>query len=320
MDDYDARSVFSDFLPGVAGVYGKPVWAFFVNRGQCMASFGLRSKNFPIMEFNAANKAYQNTPSLGFRTFLQGTRGKKKTFLAEPFSPQTTCYDGGENNNNNFHQSRRKPKRRMFVGPSEIQIQEIDWENEIETNVTYFVLPDESYPALVRRTVVTNLARREDLSLSLLDGLARIEPRGGEINRMLKDEGFSTQASMGVYRPYKNSLAYPFYRLLRGPEYFASEPGEQRAGHFCLAIMEGDNPHLLPIVYDTSRVFGQDTSLLNPLRLHEKTVAEILDEPQYGFGVTSSAFAAGRFFHRLTISCVCVKMASSHSFFCRQHS
>ena len=34
LEDFDARSTFASFLPGVAGYFGKPVWAFYVNRGQ----------------------------------------------------------------------------------------------------------------------------------------------------------------------------------------------------------------------------------------------------------------------------------------------
>ena len=70
--DFDARSTFSNFLPGMAGVFGKPVWSFYVNRGQGIASFGLASKDFPIMEFNTANKAYQVTPTLDFVPSLRG--------------------------------------------------------------------------------------------------------------------------------------------------------------------------------------------------------------------------------------------------------
>ena len=41
LHDYDSRSPVSNFLPGVAGLYGKPVWSFYVNRGQGIASFGM---------------------------------------------------------------------------------------------------------------------------------------------------------------------------------------------------------------------------------------------------------------------------------------
>src|SRR3569832_2053726 len=87
MEDYDARSTFSSFLPGVAGYFGKPVWAFYVNRGQAMATFGTESKDYPILEFNPANKAYQLTPFVGFRTFVRGWRGTS-SFQTEPFSPE----------------------------------------------------------------------------------------------------------------------------------------------------------------------------------------------------------------------------------------
>jgi hypothetical protein len=59
LEDYDAKPTFSSFLPAVAGVYGKPVWSFYVNRGQAVVSFGIKSKDYPILEFNAANKAYE---------------------------------------------------------------------------------------------------------------------------------------------------------------------------------------------------------------------------------------------------------------------
>ena len=74
-EDYDIQTPFSDFLPGLAGIYGKPLYAFFVNRGQCIASFGVETKETPIMEFSSANIAYQNTALTGFRTFIQGYRG-----------------------------------------------------------------------------------------------------------------------------------------------------------------------------------------------------------------------------------------------------
>ena len=51
-----------------------------------------------MLEFMTANKAYQMTPFVGFRTFLQGTRGghgKKGgvSFLMEPFSPANSKVD-----------------------------------------------------------------------------------------------------------------------------------------------------------------------------------------------------------------------------------
>jgi hypothetical protein len=48
------------------------VQAFYVNRGQGIAAFGTENKEHPLMEFSSANKAYQETPYVGFRTFLKG--------------------------------------------------------------------------------------------------------------------------------------------------------------------------------------------------------------------------------------------------------
>ena len=58
IENYLERSAFSNFLPGLAGKNGIPLWAFYVNRGQGISSFGLQDKNHPIMEFYPANKAY----------------------------------------------------------------------------------------------------------------------------------------------------------------------------------------------------------------------------------------------------------------------
>ena len=41
-DDAVARP-FSSFLPGIAGPLGIPVWVFYVNRGQTIASLGVEN-------------------------------------------------------------------------------------------------------------------------------------------------------------------------------------------------------------------------------------------------------------------------------------
>jgi len=59
IEDYNRAKPFASFLPGIAGLHGKPLWAFYVNRAQCMAAFGIRSKDGAIMEFHPANTAYR---------------------------------------------------------------------------------------------------------------------------------------------------------------------------------------------------------------------------------------------------------------------
>eukprot|EP00957_Ditylum_brightwellii_P212059 15366916-Ditylum_brightwellii.AAC.1 len=191
------------------------------------------------------------------------------------------------------------PARFMYVGQNEVQIREIDRIHRIETNVTYFSLPEEDFGALVRRTTITNLDQQQSLELSVLDGLARIEPAGGQLNELLKNMGRTLEAWMGVYQASNDgNITMPYYKMSTETADTAAVK-IQHAGHYCLAFVE-DHTHstsssssqLLPIVYDTSKVFGNDTMMLYPVAMNTKTVREIIGEEQYGFAETSSAFAA----------------------------
>ena len=71
IEDYDKLPPFSGFLPGLTGEDGIPMWAFYTNRGQALASLGINSKAEAIMEFNPACTEYENTALKGFRTFLK---------------------------------------------------------------------------------------------------------------------------------------------------------------------------------------------------------------------------------------------------------
>lgn len=269
-------------------MFGKPVWAFYVNRGQGIASFGVASKDFPLLEFNSANKAYQLTPYIGFRTFIQGSRGGSSkhheeggtSFVIEPFSPSNT--KGAMN-------ALYEPKRTMFVGTNEMEIDEIDTEHGVQTSVTYFVLPEENFAALVRKTTITNIGK-DALTFSALDGLAQLEPTGGRLNWGLKNIGRTLEGWMGVYHA-DDTHTLPFYRMSTEPSDSASVVVE-KAGHYCIAFVEGVKDSLLPIVYDTNKIFGFSTTLQEPTALTKTTIEDIVSKPQYGDAKTSSAFAA----------------------------
>jgi hypothetical protein len=98
---------------------------------------------------------------------------------------------------------------------------------------------------------------------------------------------------MNVYSPYKDSLEMPFFRLTTQPS-DSETVTAQEAGHYCLAMIEGDPSTLLPIIYDPSKIFGDDTSLIRPVRLMSHSIADIIKGPQYGAAKTPSAFAAGK--------------------------
>ena len=88
MRNFDLRKPMSNFLAGLGGVWGTPLWAFFVNRGQGITSFGIQNKDNAILKFNTAEKAYQQTPFTGFRTFVRGTRSNSK-WNHMPFFPRS---------------------------------------------------------------------------------------------------------------------------------------------------------------------------------------------------------------------------------------
>ena len=71
IQEYHKKPTFASFLPGLSGVHGIPVWCFYVNRGQCITSFGMEDKDHALMEFYPAHQAYQRTKRMGFRTFLK---------------------------------------------------------------------------------------------------------------------------------------------------------------------------------------------------------------------------------------------------------
>jgi hypothetical protein len=236
--DYAVKRPFASFLPGIAGPLGIPLWVFYVNRGQAIASFGVENKDNPIMEFETANRAYQTTPYTGFRTFLKLKRGEE-TALYEPFSPWPAADDS-----------------QMFIGMNELELQSICTAHGLQTNVLYFTLPGESFAALVRQVTVTNVGD-EPLALEMLDGMARVMPYGVD-NRGLKEMGRTTEAWMAVFNLEEG---VPFYRF-QASAGDTSEVSEIQAGHFYLVF--DDSGRLLPPFVDPVVVFGLNTALSTP--------------------------------------------------------
>jgi len=290
MEDYDAKSNFASFLPGVGGYFGKPVWSFYVNRGQAISTFGIESKDYPLLEFNPANKAYQVTPYIGFRTFVRGTRKSAvagSSFQTEPFS------SANSRNLEDANDDPNKPKRVLYVGTNEVEIQEIDFYNGLTTSVKYFILPEENFAALIRRTTISNTGG-SDIELEILDGLAKIEPSGGRLDGLLKSMGRTLEGWFGVSHA-DDTLNMPFYKMSTDVGDSAKVTIEEK-GNYCLSFIESSDvdAELLPIIYDKDKVFGKSTTLINPHGLQASSVGEILDGPQHGDAKTSSSFAAVR--------------------------
>ncbi len=267
--DYQNTRPFASFLPGIAGPMGVPLWIFYVNRGQAISSFGVENKDKPILEFQTANRAYQLTPYLGFRTFIKIQRGINQE-LYEPFS-------------------RGSSLQRMLIGENELSLQEESTEHGLRTDIVYFLLPGENLAGLVRMVTVTNLSDRP-VSLEMLDGLPALIPYGVN-NQILKDIGRTVEAWMEVYNLTQN---VPFYRL-RASVADTTEVSSIEAGHYMLAFQEDpDGTRFLPAIVDPGLVFSQNTSLSSPDGFYKKSLAELLAQKQITCGRTPCGFSGLR--------------------------
>ena len=262
--DFARARPFSSFLPGIAGPLGIPMWVFYVNRGQAIASFGIENKDSPIMEFQPANKAYQTTAYTGFRTFLKLKRGTDEAFY-EPFAPWN-----------------RNDGTRMHIGMNELQLQATSPERGIQTHVLYFTLPGEPFAGLVRQVTATNL-NDAPLALQMLDGLARVIPYGVD-NLGLKQISRTLEAWMAVFNLEED---LPFYRL-QASAGDTAEVSAIQAGHFYLAF-DGSGQRL-PAFVDPVVVFGQNTTLSQPDGFVERSLADLRQRRQITTGRTPCGF------------------------------
>ena len=266
--DYTSKPPFSSFLPGIAGPLGIPMWVFYVNRGQGITSFGVESKNCPVMEFQPANKAYQNTTTIGFRTFLKIQR-PNQTQTYEPFSPWALS----------------DSTRQMFIGMNELEIQEKNKITDLQTNVLYFTIPGENYAGLARSVTFKNTSN-EPITLEILDGMPALIPYGVN-NFLLKELGRTIEAWMEVFNLEQG---VPFYRVRASIE-DKPEVETFEAGNFALAFI-GDQQQgqLLKAFVDPNIIFGQNTSLSAPDGFYKNALDGISKARQIVCGKTPCAF------------------------------
>lgn len=243
IENYDKKKTFSSFLPGIAGVKGIPLWAFYANRGQGLTSFGIRDKDEPIQEFFPANTSYQYVDKYGFRSFVSVDGD-----VFEPFAVNT----------------KDDLVRNMFISRSHFSIEEINQTRKIQYKVTYFGLANEPVAGLVRKVVIKNFG--EDRILEVVDGLANILPSGAT-NESYKSMSNLMTSWMGVENT-ENHI--PFYKF-RASSGDAAEVSIHKKGHFYLSFVE-DHTLIKPIT-DLELIFGYDTSLTIPVGLiHKKWV------------------------------------------------
>ncbi len=245
IEDYNLAGSFSNFLPGIAGLFGIPMWAFYVNRGQCVCSFGVKSKDAPIMEFLPANRAYQLTSSQGFRTFIK-VKDKKREIFYEPFKSHVEDGMG--------------ITQRMFINSHALKLVETAPRIGLETTVKYFTIPNEPFAALARVVTFRNTTQR-DLKVDILDGTPLIIPYGVS-NFFLQQMRRTIEAWMRAELVAKNAM---FSRLKVDPR-DVSEVSLIDEGNFYLSAVANEDKMENPsVVVDPELIFGQVNDFSYPV-------------------------------------------------------
>ena len=243
--DYNLAKPWASFFPGIAGLYGIPLWVFYVNRGQGIASFGIRTKDEAIMEFLPANKAYQLTATQGFRTFVK-IKNKSKTIFYEPFVPAQNALNP-------------RLKNKMFIRPFDLKIVEENPEAGLSIEVSYFSLPHCPYAALVREVTLKNISKKP-LDLEFLDGLPILVPYGVN-NWFLKEMSRTIEAWMSVENINKGMA---LYRLTTDPR-DSAQVAFVKGAHFYLRVGKDEGPSSAKLIVDPNAVFGQISDLTLPV-------------------------------------------------------
>jgi hypothetical protein len=241
ISQYDQGPPFSSFLPGIAGREGIPLWCMYVNRAQCVVSFGVRDKDHAIAEFLPATWAYQMVGIQGFRTFCKVGESYYEPFQQNLSPDSTGC------------------ERLLTIEPDRLQIREIQNSHSLQFDVQYFSVVRQPVAALVRVVNITN-GRSEPVHLSVLDGLPLILPAGF--------------TDFGIKKMRRIHEAYASVRLIGDATAFYSsrvrvhdeaEVGEVEEGNFFAAWMDngGDLQSLDPVV-DPDIIFGTGNDLVTP--------------------------------------------------------
>lgn len=232
IENYQLKKPFSSFLSGVAGEMGIPLWAYYVNRGQLISSFGVRNKNGAIMEFYPANLAYHYVSKTGFRTLVK-LNGKVTEFFKED-----------------------NPNQKLLIDQDKVSIIEENNHLQIGVKITYFTLPNENVAALVRKVEIFNL-NHEEKELEVVDGLAQILPSGIEYG--------AYKAISNLLQSWMSSIEesnHVFYKM-RSSTGDQAEVSEVVDGNFYMTFGLTNKKY----VSDYKLIFEEDTSLSTPYGL-----------------------------------------------------
>ncbi|MBN1406074.1 MAG: hypothetical protein JW946_06105 [Candidatus Omnitrophica bacterium] len=233
VENFHLPKPFFNFFPGIAGVWGVPIWCFYTNRGQAIAGFGIRGKEHPIMEFYPANKAVSRVSIEGFRTFIKISNKKSQIF-----------YDAF---NSSTYQENFDIENKIIITPYDLRLIETNHTLGLEVEIEYFTIPNDNYGALARVVTIKNLTNK-NLKLDVLDGIAQIIPYGFD-NKFLKYIAKTIEAWIDIENLDKK---IPYLRLKVDA---ADKPEVIRIkeGNFYLAF---DKQGLIKPIVDPDAVFS----------------------------------------------------------------
>ena len=194
--------------------------------------------------------------------------------------------------------------RDMMIGTNEMEIQETDDVSKLQTNVLYYTMTNEDFPALVRKTTFTNLDS-SDVTLEVLDGLGRLVPSGLG-NWALDAMGRTMEAWMNVYNTKGPVITEPFFHISQGTA-DSAQVQIIKDGHFAIAFIEPDATTEadassndlftnLPFIVDPSVVFDTDTTMIDPRGFFdsESSVGDLVKSTQGTTSRTPCAFAGAQ--------------------------
>ncbi|MBQ4178957.1 MAG: cellobiose phosphorylase, partial [Elusimicrobia bacterium] len=247
IENYNLAPTFSSFFPGISGVKGIPMWAYYVNRGQGICTFGIKNKNYAIMEFYPANVSYNLVNTFGFRTFLKIKKGK-----------ETICYEPFKNNSADI----KDVKQNMYVSAYDLTIEEINTKIGIKTTVTYFTLPNQPLAGLLRKVTVENISK-QNVQIEIVDGMPKILPY--YINSW-SQKYMSTTIQAWTKVDNFDKTGVPFYKL-KVETADSSEVVEITEGNFYCSLVQDKKVKKADIIIDPDILFGSDTSFACPEKL-----------------------------------------------------
>ena len=260
IEDFQKAKRFCSFFPAIAGVDGKPLWAFYANVGQCMGGFGVSNKDTPITPFDSATLAYQNIPLKSFRTFLRIDGKEYLPFFSDKYQ-----------------------NRILKINRTNFSIIE---ENDIyRLTITYSSVSHRDYPALVRMVKIENLDSKPH-QIEICDGLPIFFPLG--LSNFCYKELVSL---MGAYCQVDLNNHAPFvkFKTSTGDNSVVSLAEE---GNGFISIDENGNR--LSNIVELNQIYGGDPALLEARKWNNTSFEELLKEEQQTENQLPSAFSLAK--------------------------